>query len=95
MLGKFKDGWDWVTPLLAHSGVHSLLTLIVCLFVNPDLYWLAFVDLGLHFCMDRIKASKKLLGRFKMEDRKFWWALGFDQGFHHLTHYFLIYMLVR
>lgn len=25
----------------------------------------------------------------------FWWALGADQGMHHLTHYFLIWMLVR
>jgi hypothetical protein len=25
----------------------------------------------------------------------FWWALGIDQGFHHLTHYFIIWMLLN
>lgn len=27
-------------------------------------------------------------------NRLFWWCLGFDQMFHHLTHYGIIYMLV-
>ncbi len=32
----------------------------------------------------------------KFRDNKlFWWALGFDQMFHHLTHYFIIWMLVK
>jgi len=25
----------------------------------------------------------------------FWWALGFDQMFHHLTHYFIIWMIIK
>jgi hypothetical protein len=25
----------------------------------------------------------------------FWWALGLDQGVHHLTHYAIIWMLLR
>ena len=25
----------------------------------------------------------------------FWWSLGLDQGLHHLTHYFIIYMLLK
>lgn len=95
MLGKFKDGWDWVIPLLTHTFVHFLFTLGICLLVNPSLWWLALVDMGIHFCMDRIKAGKKFLGRFKIEDKKFWWALGFDQMVHHLTHYFVIYMLIK
>jgi hypothetical protein len=53
-------------------------------------------DFIMHFTMDRIKASPNLLGRFKdMYDRKFWWCLGFDQMFHHLTHYTIIYVLWR
>jgi hypothetical protein len=28
-------------------------------------------------------------------NKLFWWALGFDQMIHHLTHYLIIYMLVR
>jgi len=141
MLGKFKDGWDWVLPLLAHVTVHGLFTLLICLVVRPELWWLSLVDMGIHFTMDRLKAGKKYLGRFKalsgkefmaimpdleaaMKHNKnadwmlgipsaerlsplwaevlekarsntyFWWALGLDQMVHHLTHYFIIWMLV-
>jgi Protein of unknown function (DUF3307) len=34
--------------------------------------------------------KKKLRG-----NRLFWWALGFDQMVHHLTHYVLIYLILR
>lgn len=59
--------------------------------------------------MDRIKASPKRLGKYKAltssefekatEEQKksntyFWWALGLDQGVHHLTHYLIIYFLI-
>ena len=66
MLGKFKPGWDFVLPLLAHSAVHGVATLGICLSVAPNLWWLALVDVGTHFCIDRIKASPNLLGRFKV-----------------------------
>lgn len=95
MLGKFKDGWDWVIPLLAHSSVHFIFTLMICSIVNPSLWWLALVDFVIHFSMDRIKAGKNFLGRFKIEDKRFWWSLGFDQMVHHLTHYFVIWMLIK
>ena len=129
MLGKFKSGKDWILPLSAHAGVHFLFTLVICLAVNPKLWWLALVDFVLHFTMDRIKASPKLLGRFKalsanefrgiMEiinmpkdnpeidlaaknfkkniksNTYFWWALGFDQFFHHLTDLLVVWFLVQ
>lgn len=65
MLGKFKSGWDFFLPLLAHVSIHGLFTLAICLWVNPVLWWLALVDSGIHFVMDRIKAGPKYLGRFK------------------------------
>ena len=63
-----------------------------------------------HFTMDRIKASPNMLGRFKPLTKEtyptaneaaiksntyFWWSLGLDQGVHHLTHYVIIWWLVR
>lgn len=99
MLGKFNPT-GWVKPLAAHCLVHATFTLAICLVVNPSLSWLAVVDFVVHFIMDRIKASPKLLGRFKSlcpnefatatpeqkrHDRYFWLALGFDQYVHHLT----------
>ena len=65
MLGKFKGGKDWILPLTAHCGVHALFTLGICAVINYQLWWLALVDFALHFTMDRIKASPKLLGKYK------------------------------
>jgi uncharacterized membrane protein len=94
MLGKFKPGWDFLSPLLAHVSVHGLMTLAICLYVRPALWWLALVDMVAHFAMDRIKAGPKYLGRWKPDNKLFWWALGIDQAWHHLTHYAIIWALV-
>ena len=124
MLGKFKPDWGFFWPLAAHAGVHGLMTLGIVWYFNPSLWWLALVDAGIHFVMDRVKAGPKYLGRYKAlaasEFKKvfdaythsddelvkqiarqrlkhnvlFWWALGFDQMVHHLTHYYVIYVLV-
>ena len=95
MLGKFKGGTEWILPLTAHVGVHFLFTLVICLIIKPELYWLAFVDFVIHFTVDRIKASPNLCGRWKPHEHYFWLALGADQTMHHLTHYFIIWMLVK
>jgi hypothetical protein len=109
MLKKFLPGWDFILPLSAHCGVHAALTLIPVLMLKPSLWWLALADFAIHFVMDRIKASPKMLGRFKALTAKdfptasaamkryntfFWWSLGFDQMVHHLTHYLIIYTLI-
>lgn len=87
MLGKFKGGTEWILPLSAHSLVHGFFTLgILMAFSRGDLWYLSLIDMGLHFSMDRIKASPNIWGKYKIDDRRFWWALGFDQMFHHLTH---------
>lgn len=68
MLGKFQNGWQWVLPLTAHAGVHLGFTFVICLAYSGNLNLaslLALLDFGLHFSMDRIKASPKLLGRYK------------------------------
>lgn len=136
MLQKFKPGWDFVKPLGAHAGVHALFTFAIVTAYNvhgsvPFAFGLAGLDFTVHFIVDRIKASPKMLGRFKAmsasdfgshlriieaaKDPKahpeiklaakgfqrniknntyFWWALGWDQMMHHLTHYLIIWLLV-
>lgn len=112
MLGKFKDGWDFLLPLLAHVGVHAIFTLCIAYAFTRSVgfaFGVALLDLCVHFAMDRTKAGKKYLGRFKSLSGKefssatpvekrgnkfFWWALGFDQSVHHLTHYVIIYLIV-
>jgi len=95
MLGKFKEGTEWILPLIAHCLVHTIFTLIIVLVYNPKVWWVCLVDFTLHFTMDRVKASPKLLGRFKPDQPYFWWSLGFDQMFHHLTHYLIIIIILK
>jgi hypothetical protein len=66
MLGKFKEK-DWQFPLLAHCYVHYIFTLVIAAFFADMLVasGLAAFDFYVHFAMDRIKASPKMLGRFQ------------------------------
>lgn len=140
MLGKFLPYPRFILPLLAHSGIHSLFTfLICCTFGVEKALVLALFDGIIHFIVDRIKASPSLGGRFKAlnkstyiqaenmakgltsngeeipfniddqiretykqlgkDDLKsnmyFWWSLGADQMAHHLTHYFIIWSVLK
>lgn len=154
MLGKFKPGWAFLGPLLAHVAVHGGMTLVIAdltfAALAPDMlpgvrgwmFLLAGCDMLVHFFMDRIKAGPKYMGRWKplsatewklakmlewtaagdpmpewehvyeytpeeaQEEREaaikrlrgnklFWWCLGFDQMVHHLTHYVLIFAMLR
>ena len=139
MLQKFKAS-GWVKPLAAHCAVHGFFTALICSFVNPALMVpLALLDMAIHFVMDRIKASPKMLGRYEslskdqfkglLESRAlaasgvdyvicpdlvgeskrlvaeidkkfkgnkyFWWSLGLDQMVHHITHYLIIFILLK
>lgn len=96
MLGKFKP-IGWVKPLACHCLVHGVMTLFISLALGVGFlmaFGLMILDFSLHFIMDRVKAHPSLLGKYKPDNSKFWWSLGFDQMFHHLTHYFLIYLII-
>lgn len=111
MLGKFRDDWGFVPPLLAHVAVHAAGTLLItCWFGVAQAAALALFDAAVHFVMDRIKASKRYLGRYKSltadtaltatpeqwrSNDRFWWSVGLDQGVHHLTHYAIIFWVMR
>lgn len=148
MLRKFLPTPHWIVPLMAHAGVHGLMTYFIALPLKPGIaHWLALFDFAAHLSIDRVKASPNMAGRFKaltkrdfeehatdVQDMKnliqsfsyrqedlahaaelqsqlndklfdwdqrlksntyFWWALGADQGLHHLTHYFIIYLLLN
>jgi len=100
MLGKFKAK-GWILPLTCHAAVHGLATALIAgywmipkdPFAIVGVIALAMADFGIHFTQDRIKASPNLLGRWKQDSPFFWWALGQDQMVHHLTHYWIIYMI--
>lgn len=64
MLGKFKEK-GWVIPLSLHAGVHAIATLaLIYPFGQKIALYMAGLDFVIHFIMDRVKASPKMLGRF-------------------------------
>ena len=97
MLGKFKPNLGFVLPLMCHCFVHFIGTLAISLCVTDLKYALimATFDFITHFIVDRIKASPNLLGRFKPNQKEFWWALGADQFCHHIVHYLIIFALLK
>jgi len=94
VLGKAKRGWVWVLPLVCHCSVHAIFTFLIIWFWNPALWYLCFLDFAMHFAMDRLKASPNLLGRWPLGSAMFFKVFGFDQMVHHLTDYWIIYLLL-
>lgn len=95
MLRKFSPGWEFVLPLSLHCAVHALFTLAIVLVFAPALWWLSILDFVAHFVMDRIKAGPRYLGRFNDISRTgYWVSFGLDQMVHHLTHFYIVWMIV-
>ena len=82
--GKERSG-GWTRPLAAHVAVHAALTLPICLVAEPRLWWLALVDLLVHFATDRGKTLLSHWGGWKPDQVQFWWLLGLDQLIHQIT----------
>lgn len=90
------DNDRWIFPLACHSVSHACFTFLISMMFTT---WtlsllLACFDFIVHFTMDRIKASPNMMGKYKMDDVRYWNALGVDQMVHHLTHYVIIFSIV-
>lgn len=95
MLNKYRPGWDFIPPLVVHSGVHALMTLVLVTYFSPQLWWLAVVDFVSHFITDRLKSGPKYLGRYNdIRKASYWIALGGDQAIHHLTGVYIVWVMV-
>lgn len=95
MLGKFKDE-GWLFPLMAHTSMHGVATLIIALMAglsNTDAVILGLMDMFAHSIIDRVKVDLSS-GLNPQKDKSFWWYLGGDQMFHHLTHYLIIWLMI-
>lgn len=96
MLKKVSPGWEFLAPLVLHCGVHAILTLFICFYFTPHLWWLALVDFTIHFFLDRFRSGPRYLGRFKDPNKSiFWWILGGDQLAHHLTHIWIVWYMIH
>jgi len=85
----------WFLPLMAHSAVHGVGTVLITVWFIG--YWailLGLFDLVIHFVVDRVKANPDIGGRFSVDEPQFWWTLGADQMAHHLTHYAIIFTVL-
>ncbi len=74
--------------LLIHSLHHSLLTLLAVVF---GFEWsrvvlIAAAEFILHSLIDYLKASEKLLGKFKYPSKPYFIFLGLDQTLHQLSY---------
>ena len=99
----FQTGWiahgkeataGWIVPLAAHAGIHAVLTLAIAVAVRPSLWWLAILDLVVHFAIDRGKTLAGRWGRWTASDARYWWLLGSDQFLHQATNIGLATALV-
>ncbi len=84
----------WFVPLLAHVLCHAAMTLIIVLALVPRLWWLALVDFGIHFVVDRTKTAVAQRGAWTVDQPAFWWLLGSDQFLHQVTNVALAAALV-
>lgn len=98
-LGKFNDKFkDYWKPLLNHAWINGIgASMIAISFSNGHkIAWMIFgLEIVLHFVIDRLKASKKLLGRWKTDQAMFWHALMFDQMLHRFCYILYIALILR
>ena len=60
--GKRTKWTEWAIPLMDHSGIHALLTLVIISVATGDHYlsaYAAIFDFVTHFITDRWKATRK------------------------------------
>lgn len=111
-LGKFREDWSFVFPLAVHCAIHGGLTFLIAVVAGapaPLSAVLGALNATVHFVMDRIKAGRTYLGRWKALSARefptatdaqkrsnalFWNALGFDQFIHGLTDLACVFLIV-
>ena len=87
-LGKDQKT-GWALPLLAHCGVHLVLTTLLVTIVAPRFWFVGLIDFAIHLCIDRAKGLCVSTFNVNMDHQWFWWLIGIDQALHHLTGFLL------
>ena len=81
---KLSDYW---MELLLHGLSHGVCTLAICLAVNPQMWWLSLLDTSVHCLVDgSLETVSKNIPKQKL--------LTFDHLLHHMTHYYIVYILL-
>jgi hypothetical protein len=82
---------------ILHSGIHALMTMAVFPFAPPTVALGAGIVVGeflIHYHIDWSKEQVIRRMGWTSNDREFWWAIGADQFFHHLTYIAIAALLV-
>lgn len=96
MLRKTLPHWDFLLPLTLHCSVHAMGTALIVLIFAPSVWWLVLFDFVVHFVVDRLKSGPRYFGRFNdLSKSGFWTILGLDQMMHHLTHIYIIWVIIQ
>lgn len=99
MLGKGKQGLQWILPLGTHCLVHVAFSMAIIVIFKPEYLWLSWAEFCAHFLIDRIKVLYRLpKGVWKDDEKgrylsKYYQAFGLDQMAHQLTYVLMIYWM--
>lgn len=104
MLQQKRHNWKWLPPTVAHAALHAAAAFLILIgygywlgdeTVYRDAPWLASVNFGVYFLVDRVKIG--MLGRYKAIKESDWesanrrqrwhcWMFWQTQGMVHLLH---------
>lgn len=83
--------------LLVHAAVHVACSAAVLVPLAPAGIGQVGLVLLMEFCahtaIDFLKAHKRLGGRWRIDQPRFWTILGLDQLAHHLTYVLMVWLL--
>lgn len=96
-LGKFEPKFrQYAMPLLSHAAINAVGAALIALAYNYKVaFYICVLEIILHFIIDRVKASPKILGRWQYHQPWFWHVLMFDQMLHRLTYMFYVYLILK
>jgi hypothetical protein len=89
---------NWRSPaLFVHVYLHVICTAVV-LFAHGELPGrmaapVLMLELLAHVVIDFLKAHKRIGGRWRIDQPRFWTVLGLDQLLHGLTYILMVHLL--
>lgn len=84
-VGKFKAYPHNILPLITHSTIHGIITLLM---LNNPIFF--FIDTFSHFVIDYLKVVSSR--KYNINDKEYWWLLGLDQMLHYFIYILMIYL---
>lgn len=86
------------SALFVHAAVHVACSAVVLLAASvpacaSQVALVLLMEFCAHTVIDFVKAHKRLGGRWRIDQPRFWTILGLDQLAHHLTYVMMVWLL--